>query len=301
MNRLFKRFVESVKSPKFGIELLVRNTACKFISDKNYIQFVAKLRFGKTFDLQDPKTFNEKLNWLKLYDRKPLYTKLADKYAVKSYVRDLIGDEYVVPCFGVWEHFDDIDFDKLPSSFVLKCTHDSSGAVICKDKAELDLKEIRSFVDRCLRKNNFYHSREWAYKDIPHKVIADMLLDDGSGHELRDYKFWCFNGVPKYMYCTNKAEDIFENFYDMDFNPVEINHGFRRQVPEFNCPKEFHLMKDLAAKLSSGIPFVRVDFFDVKGRVYFGEFTFYDWAGFRPFADDKWDVYLGSLIDLSNN
>lgn len=299
MNRLLSKIGEGLTSPRIGAELLLRNVAARFMSDKAYIQTQALLRFGHTLDLKDPKTFNEKMNWLKLYDRNPLYTKLADKYAVKDFVKEKIGEDFVVPCYGVWDHFDQIDFEMLPASFVLKCTHDSSGVVICKDKLFFDKASSKLRIERCLRKNNFYHSREWVYKGIPHKIIADMYLDDGSGHELRDYKFWCFNGEPQYMYCTNKASDIFENFYDMDFKPVNINHGFRRQKPEFECPKEFNLMKQLAAELSKDIPFVRVDFFYVNGHVYFGEFTFYDWGGMRPFHSENDDIQLGKFITLN--
>lgn len=238
------------------------------------------------------------MNWQKLHDRNPLYTILADKYSVKEYVAKKIGKEYVVPCYGVWSNFDDIDFTSLPQSFVLKCTHDSSGAMVCKDKSQFDINRAKKKIQGYLKRNYYWSLREWVYKDIRPRVIADMLLDDGSGHELRDYKFWCFSGVPKVMYCTNKADDIYENFYDMDFRPLDINHGFKRQDPEFEKPEEFELMKTLAAKLSEGIPFVRADFFDINGHVYFGEFTFYDWGGLKPFTNKHWDIKLGSWIRL---
>lgn len=147
-----------------------------------------------------------------------------------------------------------------------------------------------------LKSNYYLLGREWPYKDIKPRILAEKYLDDHSGKELTDYKFWCFNGVPKFMYITNKSDDVFENFYDMDFNPVDINHGFRRMSPEFNKPQRFDEMKNLAAKLSSGIPFVRIDFFYLDDKIYFGEFTFYDHAGLRPFSDIKMDVDLGKLL-----
>ena len=299
MNRIITKALGGVKSPKEGFELIVRNTIAPYISDYSYIQFLALLNFGKKFNLSNPQTFNEKMNWSKLYDRNPLYTMMADKYAVKQYVKDIIGEDFVVPCYGIWNHFDKIEFEKLPNQFVLKCTHDSSGVIICRDKANFDKRSAKEKIERCIRKNGYLGNREWVYKNIPHKIIADMLLDDGSGHELRDYKFWCFNGVPHVMYCTNKAQDIFENFYDMDFRPLNINHGFRRSVPEFEKPTKFELMKELAQKLSKGIPFVRVDFFQVNGKVYFGEFTFYDWGGMKPFKDLSWDLKLGQLYPIN--
>lgn len=258
---------------------------------------------GYKINLDNPQTFNEKLNWMKLYNRQPIYTTLADKYAVKQIVKEKIGEEYVVKNLGVWDSFDEIDFNSLPKQFVLKCTHDSSGAIICRDKDTFDLLAAKKRIDFVMKMNYFYACREWPYKNIPHRIIADELLDDGSGHELNDYKFWCFNGKPTYMYCTVKTsmENIFENFYDMDFKPVNINHGFPRRNPEFEKPEAFELMKELAAKLSAGIPFVRIDFFYVNGKVYFGEYTFFDWAGLGKFSTYEQDLELGKLISLPKN
>lgn len=272
----------------------------RLVPDRLYIEKMFKRKLGYRIDLDNPQSFNEKLNWLKLYNRNPFYSKMADKYAVKEFVAERIGDEYVVDNYGCWDSFDEINFDKLPSQFVLKCTHDSSGVTICRDKTTFDKEAAKKKINKSKRLNFSFVYREWPYKNIKPRIIADRLLDDGSGHELRDYKFWCFNGVPTFMYCTNKADDIFENFYDMDFNPVEIDHGFRRNVPEFEKPSEFDLMKSLCKKLLSGIdiPFVRVDFFDVEGHVFFGEFTFYDWGGMRPFKDVKQDYWLGSMIKM---
>ena len=268
----------------------------KWWPDALWLRMIYRSRFHRPLNLAHPRSFNEKLNWLKLYDRNPLYTRLANKYEAKQYVSERIGPEYVVPCYGVWDRFDDIDFDKLPDQFVLKCTHDSGGMCLCKDKASLDKAAAKERLERTQRNNFFWWTREWPYKNIRPQILADELLDDHTGKTLRDYKFWCFGGVPRYMYCTVKAADIYENFYDMDFQPVAIDHGFRRAEPEFEKPACFELMKELAAKLSEGIPFVRIDFFLVEGRVYFGEFTFYDWAGMRPFRDYSQDLELGEHI-----
>ena len=276
------------------------NRTYKWWPDSLWLRIIYKTKFQRNLNLGDPQSFNEKLNWLKLNDRNPLYTRLANKYDVKEYVRECIGEEYVVPCYGVWESFDDIDFDKLPDRFILKCTHDSGGRIVCTDKATFDKRRAKERLETTMRNNFFWWTREWVYKDVKPRILADMLLDDHTGEVLRDYKFWCFNGVPKYMYCTIKNDDVFENFYDMDFNVVNIDHGFKRAVPEFDKPECFELMKTLAGKLSKGIPFVRVDFFLVEGRVYFGELTFYDWAGLRPFATYDQDLELGRLIALPN-
>lgn len=268
------------------------------VPDKIYIQMTAKGKLGYSINLNNPLTFNEKLNWLKLYNRNPLYTRMADKYEAKGIVAERIGSQYVVRNLGCWQSFDDIDFDALPDRFVLKCTHDSSGAIVCRDKSTFDKNTARKRINLSLSMNYFYACREWPYKNIQPRIIADELLDDHSGKELNDYKFWCFNGVPKYMYCTVKSNDVYENFYDMDFKPVDINHGFRRRKPEFERPEDFNLMKELASKLSKGLPFVRVDFFYVAGRVYFGEYTFFDWAGLQPFRSRQQDMELGELIEL---
>ena len=270
------------------------------VPDRLYIKMIAKGKLGYSINLNNPQTFNEKLNWLKLYNRNPLYTKLADKLAVKEIVASKVGEQHVVKNLGSWNKFDEINFDKLPNQFVLKCTHDSSGAVICKDKSQFDKEAAREKIISALKLNYFYACREWPYKNIPHRIIADELLDDHSGKELNDYKFWCFDGKPTYMYCTIKTEKdgIYENFYDMDFKPALINHGWPRRMPEFNKPAAFEEMKDLAAKLSKGIPFVRIDFFYVGGKVFFGEYTFFDWAGLQPFESYNQDLELGKYIVL---
>lgn len=278
---------------------LLQKFAWLFKDDKEFLQKLYVLNFGYTPDFDNPQTFNEKLNWIKLHDRKPIYTKMADKYNVKQYVAGIIGDEYVVPCYGVYDSFDDIDFSNLPDQFVMKATHDSGGATVCRDKKTFDYKAAKKKFELNLKRDYFLPNREWPYKDIPSKIIIDKYLDDHTGKELRDYKFWCINGIPTYMYCTIKGDNVFENFYDMNFRPVMIDHGFPRHSPEFEKPAEFELMKTLASKLAKEAPaFIRIDFFDVDGHVYFGEFTFYDWAGLRPFKDYETDLKLGEMIHL---
>ena len=266
------------------------------MSDRMFLQLVGHNRLGRGFNLDNPQTFNEKLNWLKINDRNPKYSIMADKYAVKQFVHDACGVN-TAKCYGVYTSFNDIDFDSLPNSFVLKATHDSSGATICHDKGSFNKERAKNKFDHYLSHNNYWGLREWVYKDIPPRIIVEELLDDGSGKELQDYKFWCFNGEPRLMYVTNKGKDIYENFYDMNFCPVNVNHGFPRRIPEYEKPAEFERMKALATELSKGIPFVRVDFFDIQGNIYFGEFTFYDWAGLRPFSAN-WDKELGEWIIL---
>lgn len=294
-----RTFVQIILHYFYAVGLRIAIITSKFWPIKAYLKFRYFFEVHGLLNLENPVTFNDKLNWLKINDRNPKYTMLADKYEVKKYVTSIIGEEFVVPCYGVYDNLEDIDYTKLPERFVIKTTHDSSGAFIVKDKNKIDINELAHKMRKSLSKNHYWLYREWPYKNIKPRIIVDKFLDDHTGNELRDYKFWCFGGVPKIMYCTNKGLDIFENFYDMDFKPVDINHGFKRNVPEFEKPKEFELMKSLAAKLSKDIPFVRVDFFDVDGMVYFGEFTFYDWGGFRAFEDGKWETVLGDWIYIN--
>ncbi len=285
------------KNPKRALNGLIILSS-RFWPDKLYISTLYRLRFGRKLNWDNPSTFNEKLNWLKLYNRQELYTTLADKYDVKEIVAKKIGNEYVVENYGVFNSWDEINFSELPDQFVIKCTHSSGGAFVCRNKKDFDFGKIQKAIEQQLKDKYYSHLREWPYKNIKPRIIVDKYLDDHTGNELRDYKWWCFNGKPMYMYCTIKGKNIFENFYDMDFNPVAIDHGFPRHKPEFEKPSQFELMKELAEKLSKGIPFVRVDFFQVEEKVYFGEFTFYDWGGLHPFRYYQTDLDLGELIVL---
>ena len=289
---LYNRFVAFFRNH-------IQPTLTKLIKDdKLYLSIVYLVCFKRRLNWRNPKSFNEKMQWLKLYKHKPIYVTMADKYAVKTLVAELIGQEYVVPNLGVWDSVDEIDFANLPNQFVLKCTHDSGSRYICKDKMNLDIEKAKQILSKGLQTDYYLPGRDKQYRDIPRRIIADTYLEDNTGEELRDYKFWCFNGEPVYMYCTNKGEYICENFYDMDFKPVPINHGFPRILPELEKPDEFELMRDLSRKLSKGVPCVRVDFFDVNHHVYFGEYTFFDWGGWRPFLDG-WDEKLGELININ--
>ncbi len=288
-----------VKFALWKCYLLFRDIAGGILSDKNYLRLIYRINFGKKLHLDNPKTFNEKLNWIKLYDRNPQYTIMADKYEAKDFVAKKLGStDNIVPCLGVYSSFDEIDFSKLPEKFVIKATHDSSGVIICKDKSSFDISAARKRINTTMKKNYFPASREWPYKNIPRKVIVDKFLDNHSDRELTDYKFWCFNGVPKVLYITNKGAQVCENFYDMDFKPLDIDHGFPRVSPEFEKPGAFEEMKQMACKISKGIPFVRIDFFYVEGHVYFGECTFFDWGGMRPFKSEKWEKILGEWLVL---
>lgn len=293
-----ERIIRAIKDPRLVIIYVLQEYFAKRLPDDTYIRYIYRLRNGKKLHLDNPVTFNEKMTWLKIYDRNPLYPTLADKYEVKKYVADIIGKQYVVDNYGVYDSWDDIDFSKLPNQFVMKGTHDSGGAFVCRDKNSFNYEAVRKKLTKNLKTNCFYKSREWPYKNIKPRIIIDKFLDDHTGKQLRDYKFWCFNGKPSFMYCTIKGENVYENFYDMNFQPVMIDHGFPRHKPEFEKPAEFEEMKQLAKQLSQGFPFIRIDFFDVEGKVYFGEFTFYDWGATQPFYNG-WDEKLGELLRIN--
>ncbi len=293
-----QRFINVVNNPKIIVLAGMDRFPSAFPAEY-YIKTLYHRNFGKFPNLKTPQTFNEKLNWLKLHDRNPQYSIMADKFRVKDYVSKKIGEEYVVPCYGHWERLEDINFDTLPEKCFIKTNHNSiKGVLVDKSKGIPydQLKEL--FSNENLHRNYYWPLREWVYKDITPCILAEKYLNNDSGKDLQDYKFWCFNGKPIYMYITNKGKFIQENFYDMEFNPVNINHGFPRRIPEFEKPHNFELMQKLASSLSKNIPFIRVDFYEIGNHVYFGEFTFYDWGGMQPFVDEYTDVELGKLIKL---
>lgn len=259
-------------------------------------------RMSYKLNLSNPQSYNEKLQWMKLYDRNPLYTTMVDKYAVKEYVANIIGQEYIIPTLGVWTSFDDIDFDSLPEQFVLKCTHDSGGLVICKDKNKLDLSKAKQKIEASLQTDYYMIGREWPYKNVPRKIIAEKYMEDTKTGELRDYKFFCFNGKVKWLFIAtdrqNREEPYFD-FFDMDFNHLPMQHGHPNAPTTPEKPASFDLMQTLASKLSQGLPHVRVDFYEVDDKVYFGELTFFHHGGWTPFTPEKWDYIFGKEIVLS--
>ncbi len=272
------------------------------LPDKEYIKLIGWIN-GMKFNLDNPKTFNEKLQWLKLYDRKPEYTRMVDKYEAKGYVAERIGKEYIIPTLGVWDKFDNIDFNSLPDQFVLKCTHDSGGLVICKDKSRLDIKAARKKINKHMKRKYFYIWREWPYKDVKPRIIAEKYMEDEKTAELRDYKFFCFNGEAKLLFIATDRQTAGEetkfDFFDMEYNHLPFTNGHPNAAVPPEKPMCFDEMRSLAEKLSAGIPHLRVDFYEVNGRVYFGELTFSHWSGMVPFDPVDWDDKLGEWIDLS--
>ena len=301
---LTQKIKRALREPNYLLYVLL-NRFNRFIPDKRFLKWKYRLIMGRKLDLENPKTYNEKIQWLKLHDRNPEYTRMVDKIEAKKYVASFIGEEYIIPTLGVWDDVDDIDFDALPNSFVLKCSHDSGGIVICKNKDEFDIDAAKEKLKKGLSVNFYYQNREWPYKNVKPRILAEMYMEDESGYELKDYKFFCFNGEPKVLFIATerglKGVETKFNFYDSDFNFLPFTNGHPNSSKPINKPASFELMKKLAAKLSQEIPHVRIDFYDIYGKIYFGEMTFYHWSGFTPFSPQEWDYKMGELIKLPNN
>lgn len=289
-----KSVIQVTKHPWMGALL-------KLLPDSLYLRLKwLGTRMPYRLNLKNPQSFNEKLQWIKLNDRNPLYTTLVDKYKVKQYVADRIGEEYVIPLLGVWDKVEDIDWGMLPSQFVIKCSHDCGGMVISKNKADLDIENASLRLKKAFQNDYYYEGREWPYKNVKPKVFAEEYREDEYG-ELRDYKFFCFDGQVKALFiATDRSKDTETcfDFYDADFNHLPFTQGHPNAKTPPVKPQCFEKMKELASKLSQGIPEVRVDFYSVNGQVYFGEFTFFHFGGMVKFNPVEWDYKFGSWIKL---
>ena len=304
-SKVFKRGFDFIFDPNYRFNFLAARGKYNDMPDEEYLKRKFKATMGKELDLENPKTFNEKLQWLKLYDRKPEYTVMVDKYKVREYIKNTIGEEYLIPLLGVWDDPEEIDFDALPDKFVLKCNHNSGlGMCICKDKSKLNIKKVKKDLKKGLEQDYYLTGREWPYKDVPRKIIAEKFMVDESGYELKDYKIFCFNGTPELLFVasdrqSSTGETKFD-FYDMDFNRLPFTNGHPNSSKVFNKPKSFDKMIEIAKKLSANIPHVRVDLYDINGKIFFGELTFSHWSGFVPFNPEEWDYKIGDWLLIDN-
>lgn len=272
--------------------------------DREYLSKIFKARLGYPLNLDNPVTFNEKLQWLKLYDRRPRYTTMVDKYAVKKYVADTIGEQYIIPTLGVWDRFEDIDFEKLPNQFVLKCTHDSGGLVVCKDKTKLNKVKAKRKIERCLNNNYFYLGREWPYKNVHPRIIAEKYMESPGKVVPEDYKIYCMNGEPKYIVVFHHRFDsrkpLSETVYDVNWQPQHISLDEHFAVSDETEPKPKRLdeLLKIAKILCKDIPQVRVDFYIIDDKLYFGEITLYTASGFQKMIPKEMDLKLGQMLNL---
>ena len=303
ISKLKKFFINK----QFRFAVYKRFGLYKNISDEKYIKKAFKVLMGKKLNLENPRTFNEKLQWLKLYDRKPIYTTMVDKCEVKKYVADIIGEEYIIPNIGVWNSPQEIDFDELPSRFVLKCNHNSGlGMYICKDKSKLsekDVKTIRRNLEKGIKQDYYKTNREWPYKNVPRKILAETYLENPSGG-LIDYKVHCFNGEPKFiLVCSERfgKNGLCEDFVTLSWEKLPFKRpNIRTSETLMERPKELDKVLQLSKVLSKNIPFVRVDFYIVNGKIYFSEMTFFPASGFGLFEPDQWDEIIGDYLTLPN-
>lgn len=273
-----------------------------YLPDEKYLRKMFKARLHKELNLDEPQTFNEKLQWLKLYNRKPEYTMMVDKYKVREYIAKTLGEEYLIPLIGVWDAPDEIDFDALPDQFVLKCNHNSGlGMCICKDKSKLDIPKVKAELRKGLKQDYYLTGREWPYKDVPRKIIAERYMIDKTLNELRDYKFFCFNGEVKcFKVDYDRYVEHHANYYDINGQLLPFGEADYAPKPDrqIEMPYNLNKMVEMANRLSHDCPFVRVDFYEIDQRIYFGELTFFPASGMGAFAPETWDGILGGWLTL---
>lgn len=275
------------------------------VPDRIFIMLKYRKAFGRWPNLKDPQTFNEKLNWLKLHDRNPLYTTMVDKYEAKRYVADLIGEEYIIPTLGVWERAEDIDFDSLPDKFVLKATHDSGRVIICRDKSKLDKAKAVKEMRESLKRNFYAVTREWPYKNVKPRIIAEQLLETPNHEDLADYKVHNFNGTPKViLVCRDRFEEtgLTEDFFDLEWKHLDVRRPGHPNAPLLEeKPEAFDKMLELSERLAKDYPFMRTDFYTIGEKVYFGEITLYPASGAVPFEPSDYDNIFGKDLIVKNS
>lgn len=302
MNRIVKA-IRLLKN-KAGLADIILQKIGFLFTDKFYISLQFRLKMGYWMDWKNPKTFTEKLQWLKLYNRKQEYTQMVDKYSVKDYVAKTIGKEYVIPTLGVWDNPEDIDWNSLPKQFVLKTTHGGGGGgvIICRDKDTLDKKKTVAKLRESYRQDIYKTLREWPYKNVPRRIIAETYIEDSNqinkNCDLSDYKFYCFNGEPQIMMISvgRFTDNLCFDYYDMDWNKLPLEWDRPNSDVNHVCPPCFKQMQDLCRKLSKDIPHVRCDFYIIDDKPLFGELTFFDSSGYSRFQDEEWNFKLGSMI-----
>lgn len=298
-----KKFLKSLKSPRLVLSFCLINYF-KWLPDTVYIKLFYYAETGKCLNLKEPVLLNEKLQWLKLYNRCPEYTIYSDKVKVKEYIKNRFGEDIIIPTLGVWENAEDIDFNSLPDKFVIKCNHNSGmGMYICKDRSKMDEAKVRENLAQGLKENYFAKFREWSYKNIPRRIIAEQFLENADGTPIVDYKFYCYGGKPRYfMYSVGEANHTVRNCkFDMNCNNIDYLFKKKRALldDEIKLPSNFNEMKAIVEKLCVGFPHIRVDLYNVDGKIYFGEMTFYSGAGFINIDNKEFSQQLADYIDIS--
>ena len=301
IQRKIKTF-KSVKRPVW--RWIAKQSFFKYVPDKTAVKILYANVFNEKLNLKNPKTYNEKLNWMKLYDRNPLYATLVDKAEVKKYVAEIIGEEYIIPTFGVYDTWDKIDFASLPNEFVIKCTHGSGDVVICKDKSNFDFESAKAKITKSLKKNYYKVCREWAYKNVKPRIIIEKYVDEIGSKSLKDFKFYTFNGKCELLLLVSDRGVVNScvkmDFFDINLNwlPIKKSHINFYNDKKFARPLNYEKMIEIAEKLSKNFVHLRVDLYNANGKIYFGELTFYPAGGMDPFEPKIWDEKIGDLLIL---
>lgn len=306
IKKIFKAGIKYLSIPEYRVLINSNLGLYNFISDEKYLKKIFKAVMKKELDLKNPKTFNEKLQWLKLYNRKSEYTLMVDKYKVRDYIKKMLGEEYLIPLIGVWDSVDKIDFNKLPKQFVLKCNHNSGlGMCICKDKSKLNIQKVRKELEKGLKQDYYLYGREWPYKNVSRKIICEKFMADSNMTEgLTDYKFFCFNG---YVDCVMVAIERYTGdpkfyFFDKEWNLLKYNKRGKEAKEGFTLPmpKLMPEMFGIAKKLSKGLPYSRIDLYSCNDKIYFGEITFFPDSGFDANILPETDKKFGDMIKLES-
>lgn len=301
MNKINK-LVKVIVDKNFRTMVLGRRGFYRTMPDDKYLKRVFQSLTGRTLDLENPRTYNEKLQWLKINERRPEYTMMVDKYQVRNYIKQELGEEYLIPLLGVWDSPNEIDFDNLPDQFVLKCNHNSGkGMCICTNKNNLNIRRVKKNLEKGLNEDYYYTGREWPYKDVPKKIIAEKYMIDTDVGELKDYKFYCFNGEVKFVMINsdrNSDQPTKADYFDKNFNWLNFRWGYEHSCIRPEKPYDYEKMIEIAEKLSRNMKHVRIDLYSCSKKIYFGEITFFDGSGFDKIEPIEWDYKIGSWIQL---
>lgn len=295
-----ERILYYLRNPGKAIIPLASKGLFNWIPDEPYLKFVYRCQLNKKLNLDPPQTFNEKLQWLKLHDHKDYYHKVVDKAEIKELVSKHIGSNYIIPTIGVWDTVEEVPFENLPDQFVIKCTHDSGSVIVCRNKDKLNVEEVkRRLLDR-LKRSTYWFGREWPYKDLKPRIIVEELLGEGI-EPLTDFKVLCFNGSPKLIevHIGRGTLQHTQDFYTTSWERTSIVQTCEPMAKEpMEVPQCLNQMLEFSRILSKDFIHIRVDWYIVEGKLYFGELTFYDGSGFAEFIDEKWDLMLGKWIQL---
>lgn len=297
MLRTIKKIIDNPSKIIYGLE---RKGLMDWLGDEAYLKLIYRLTFRRKLNLKDAGAYTEKLAWYKLHWRNDLARVCTDKLMVRDYVRDKIGQEHLIECYGSWNSFDDIDFNTLPEAFVLKATNGTGDVVLCRNKAELDIIRVKNILNKFTKRQIATKTREWAYYGLPHKILAERYIASRDGEAIRDYKFFCFHGEPKLvLVCSERDIKVKFDFFDLDWKHIPVTIEAENNHPNVEKPEHLGEMIEISRKLSADFPHVRVDLYDEGGKVYFGELTFYHAGGIRRFNSDEWDYKFGEFFDLS--